>query len=129
MMESLDYPVRAGHKKQYAAFIRTVTSHNADYATRTRQGASVLVNDLKDWLLSHIVIEDAKFAKLCREKNAEALAISKKLIQEKKSSSRKRRYCFTSTPSSKRNAPPKWWELFWLRFRYCKGRFWTNTVM
>jgi hemerythrin len=67
-MESLDYPVRAGHKKQHAAFIRTVTSHDADYATRTRQGASVLVNDLKEWLLSHIVIEDAKFAKLCREK-------------------------------------------------------------
>ncbi len=84
MMDALDYPVRAGHKNQHGLFIRTVTSHDADYATRTRQGASVLVNDLKEWLLSHIVIEDAKFAKLCREKNAEALAISKKLIQEKK---------------------------------------------
>lgn len=84
MMDALDYPARAGHKNQHTVFVRTVTSHDADYATRTRQGASVLVNDLKDWLLSHIVIEDAKFAKLCREKNAEALAISKKLIQEKK---------------------------------------------
>jgi hemerythrin-like metal-binding protein len=84
MMDALDYPVRAGHKNQHAVFVRTVTSHDADYATRTRQGASVLVHDLKEWLLSHIVIEDAKFARLCREKNAEALAISKHLIQEKK---------------------------------------------
>lgn len=84
MMEALDYPARAGHKNMHVVFTRTVAAHNADYALRTRQGASVLVNDLKEWLLTHIVIEDAKFARLCREKNAEALAISKKLIQEKK---------------------------------------------
>ena len=42
------------------------------------------MRDLKDWLLSHILIEDAKFAKLCREKNAEALQVSKQLIAEKK---------------------------------------------
>lgn len=84
MMNALGYPQASSHKKLHDLFVRTVAGHNADYATRTRQGAAIMVHDLKDWLLSHIVIEDAKFAKLCREKNAEAIAISKRLIAEKK---------------------------------------------
>lgn len=84
MMDALGYPASVGHKKLHEVFTRTITSHDAEYATRTRQGASVLVHDLKDWLLTHIVIEDAKFAKLCRDKNEEAMKISKQLIAEKK---------------------------------------------
>jgi hemerythrin-like metal-binding protein len=89
MMDSLDFQFRQGHKGQHAVFIKTVTEHDAQYATRTRQGASILVQDLKEWLLSHIVIEDAKFAKLCRDKREEAAAVSKKLIQDKKVQFRK----------------------------------------
>ncbi|MFO1524975.1 MAG: hemerythrin family protein [Turneriella sp.] len=89
MMDALEYPVREGHKKQHTTFVATVNSHDAEYATRTRHGASVLVHDLKEWLLSHIVIEDAKFAKLCREKQAQAMQVSKQLIQEKKVQFRK----------------------------------------
>lgn len=89
MMDALEYNARTGHKNQHAVFVKTVTSHDAEYATRTRHGASVLVHDLKEWLLSHIVIEDAKFAKLCRDKHAEAVKISKQLIQEKKVQFRK----------------------------------------
>ncbi len=83
MMEKLGYEVRAAHKKQHAAFVKTVEEHNTDYIAGTRSAATLLVRDLKDWLLSHILIEDAKFAKLCREKNAEALQVSKQLIAEK----------------------------------------------
>lgn len=84
MMDALGYQAAAGHKKLHEIFTRTITSHDAEYATRTRHGAAVLVHDLKDWLLTHIVIEDAKFAKLCRERNADAIRISKQLIAEKK---------------------------------------------
>jgi hemerythrin-like metal-binding protein len=83
MMEKLGYDLRVAHKKQHAAFVKTIESHNADYIAGTRSAATLLVRDLKDWLLSHILIEDAKFAKLCREKNAEALQVSKQLITEK----------------------------------------------
>ncbi|MFO1471583.1 MAG: hemerythrin family protein [Turneriella sp.] len=89
MMDALDYPVREGHKRQHSTFVSTVTSHDAEYATRTRHGASVLVHDLKEWLLSHIVIEDAKFARLCRDKHDLAVKVSKQLIQEKKVQFRK----------------------------------------
>lgn len=84
MMDALNYPQATGHKKLHELFARTVSSHDAEYATRTRQGAAIMVHDLKDWLLSHIVIEDAKFAKLCRERNADAIAVSKKMIAQKK---------------------------------------------
>ena len=96
MMDALEYGARTGHKSQHAVFVKTVTSHDSEYATRTRHGASVLVHDLKEWLLSHIVIEDAKFAKLCRDRQADAVKISKQLIQEKRFNSVKRRFCFTS---------------------------------
>lgn len=89
MMDALEYNARTGHKNQHAVFVKTVTSHDAEYATRTRHGASVLVHDLKEWLLSHIVIEDAKFAKLCRDKQAEAVMVSKQLIHDKKVQFRK----------------------------------------
>ncbi len=89
MMDALGYPAAAGHKKLHELFNRTISAHDAEYATRTRQGASVLVHDLKDWLLTHIVIEDAKFAKLCREKHTEAIAVSKHMIGEKKAQFRK----------------------------------------
>lgn len=84
MMNALAYEQAGSHKKLHELFARTVAGHDAEYATRTRQAAAIMVHDLKDWLLSHIVIEDAKFAKICREKNAEAMAISKQLISEKK---------------------------------------------
>jgi len=84
MMDQLGHEIRAAHKKQHAAFIKTIEEHNTDYIAGTRSAATLLVRDLKDWLLSHIVIEDAKFAKLCREKNAEALSVSKQLISDKK---------------------------------------------
>lgn len=84
MMDSLGFETRAGHKKQHAAFVKTIEEHNTDYGAGTRSAATLLVKDLKEWLLSHILIEDAKFAKLCREKNADALQISKQLITEKK---------------------------------------------
>ncbi|MBN8219484.1 MAG: hemerythrin family protein [Spirochaetes bacterium] len=89
MMDALGYPAAQGHKKLHEVFTRTVTSHDAEYATRTRHGAAVLVHDLKDWLLTHIVIEDAKFAKLCREKSAEAMKVSKQIIAEKKAKFKK----------------------------------------
>lgn len=84
MMESLGYDMRVAHKKQHSAFVKTIEDHNTDYKAGTRSAATLLVRDLKDWLLSHILIEDAKFAKLCREKNTEALQLSKQLINGKK---------------------------------------------
>ena len=84
MMETLGFETRLAHKKQHAAFVKTITEHDTDYIAGTRSAATLLVKDLKEWLLSHILIEDAKFAKICREKNAEALHVSKQLIAEKK---------------------------------------------
>lgn len=84
MMEALGYQGSAGHKKLHELFARTISEHDASYATRTRQGAAVLVHDLKDWLLTHIVLEDSRFARLCREKHEQAIQVSKRLIAEKK---------------------------------------------
>ncbi|MCX7632913.1 MAG: bacteriohemerythrin [Turneriella sp.] len=89
IMDAIGYPARTEHKNMHAVFVRTITSHGPEYITRTRQGASVLVNDLREWLLSHIVIEDSKLAKFCREKSRDVVELTKKMIQEKKVSFRK----------------------------------------
>lgn len=89
MMDALGYPAAQGHKKLHEIFTRTVASHDAEYATRTRHGAAIMVHDLKDWLLTHIVIEDAKFARLCREKSADAMKVSKQIIADKKAQFKK----------------------------------------
>lgn len=60
IMQKFGFPGIQGHMKQHDAFREFVARRAQQYRQGDTQAAIKLVQDLRDWLLSHIAIEDHK---------------------------------------------------------------------
>lgn len=60
IMEKFKFPGLPGHLKQHQAFREFVARRAQEFRQGDVQAAMKLVNDLREWLLSHIAIEDHK---------------------------------------------------------------------
>lgn len=58
IMERFSYKHTQGHVKQHRAFIEMVQKRHSEGAQGDPKAAAHLVEDLKEWLVSHIAIED-----------------------------------------------------------------------
>ena len=64
-------------------FKRTVSKLKFDYDSGNHHSMSNLVTVMRQWLITHIVIEDAKFARFCQQDAQKSLEASRLLIREK----------------------------------------------
>ncbi|MFO1471791.1 MAG: bacteriohemerythrin [Turneriella sp.] len=83
LMATLGYAEEKGHHKLHEDFKRTVAKLKLEYDGGNHHSLSSLVTLLRQWLLTHIVIEDAKFARFCESDPQKSLNASRLLIREK----------------------------------------------
>lgn len=83
LMVALGYAEEKGHHKLHEDFKRTVTKLKLEYDGGNHHSLSSLVTLLRQWLLTHIVIEDAKFARFCESDPQKSLNASRMLIRDK----------------------------------------------
>ena len=89
LMEKLNYPYLLGHKQKHAALVYSVLERKAEIEAGNERAANLLAIDLKEWLFSHIALEDKKFSQTIKEKRKEGIQLTKMLIEEKEVKIRK----------------------------------------
>lgn len=82
LMEKLAYQEEKNHHKLHEDFKRTVAKLKLEYDGGNHHSLSSLVTLLRQWLLTHIVIEDKKFAHFCEIDPQKSLNASRVLIHE-----------------------------------------------
>ncbi len=83
LMAKLGYADEKGHHRLHDDFRRTVQKLKQDYDAGNHHSLSSLVTLLRQWLLTHIVIEDSKFARACAHDPQTTINASRVLIREK----------------------------------------------
>ncbi|MFZ5628016.1 MAG: bacteriohemerythrin [Spirochaetota bacterium] len=83
LMAKLGYPEEKNHHRLHDDFRRTVQKLKQDYDAGNHHSLSSLVTLLRQWLLTHIVIEDSKFARACAADPQNTINASRLLIREK----------------------------------------------
>jgi len=83
LMEKLGFKEEKNHRKLHEDFKRTVTKLKVEYDGGNHHSLSSLVTLLRQWLLTHIVIEDKKFAHFCEAEPQKSLNASRVLIRDK----------------------------------------------
>jgi len=83
LMAKINYADEKNHHRLHDDFRRTVQKLKQDYDAGNHHSLSSLVTLLRQWLLSHIVIEDSKFARVCAEDTQATVNLSRMLIREK----------------------------------------------
>jgi hemerythrin len=63
MLENVKYPQLAEHKKQHEVFIQRVLDDVKSYQEGKKLVPNSFVRFLRDWILSHIAMEDTKYAR------------------------------------------------------------------
>ena len=58
IMERVNYPDIAAHKKEHGNFIREVLKSVDDFSSETAYNPLTFVKYLKDWVLTHIAVSD-----------------------------------------------------------------------
>lgn len=82
LMEGLGYAESKNHRKLHDNFKGNITRLKAEYDLGNHHSLSSLVTVLRQWLLTHIVIEDNKFARFCEINPTRSLNASRILIKE-----------------------------------------------
>lgn len=90
LMKKLNYPDLDMHIAKHRDFVNAVMSKKGEFEAGNHREASNMVRTLKDWLYTHIAIEDKKFAALCRQHHQTASLWSKQLIQSGKADLKKK---------------------------------------
>ncbi|MDR2247138.1 MAG: bacteriohemerythrin [Treponema sp.] len=62
MLESIHYPDLAQHKKEHESFVKRVLEDVRKFQTGKKFIPNEFVRYLKDWVLTHIAIEDKKYS-------------------------------------------------------------------
>lgn len=83
LMEKVGYATFRSHRKLHDDFRRTVYKLKDEYYSGNHHALSGLVSLLRQWLLTHIVIEDSKFARFCSGEIEKTVVASRQLIREK----------------------------------------------
>jgi hemerythrin-like metal-binding protein len=83
IMEKFNYPGLANHVKQHNSFIDFIQLRNKQNKEGNKLAAHNLVVDLKEWLLSHIAVEDKQITSTLKEKHEEMLIYSRELMDDK----------------------------------------------
>lgn len=89
LMEKLNYQHLLGHKYKHAGLVYSVLERKAEIEAGNDRAANILAIDLKEWLFSHIALEDKKFSQTIKEHRNEGIRLSKMLIEEKQVKIRK----------------------------------------
>ncbi|GHU08917.1 hemerythrin [Spirochaetia bacterium] len=74
LLENARYPDLEGHKKLHAAFVKQILDDVINFETGKKFVPNTFVRFLKDWILSHIAVEDKKYAEyiFSRKKQGES---------------------------------------------------------
>jgi len=83
LMAKLQFPDFAQHHKIHVEFRRSVHKMHEDYLSGNHHALSGLVTMLRQWLVTHIVIEDTKIARFAMNNKIDALTASRVLIRDK----------------------------------------------
>jgi hemerythrin len=62
ILKNINYPEFAGHKKRHEDFVRQVLGEVKNFEEGKKFVPNVFVRFLKDWILTHIAMEDKKYA-------------------------------------------------------------------
>jgi hemerythrin len=63
MMENIHYPQFAAHKREHEAFVQRLLDDVKNYQEGQKFAPNNFVRFLRDWILSHIAVEDTKYAR------------------------------------------------------------------
>lgn len=84
LMNHYQYPGLQGHLGQHKYFINFITRRNQENKSGDPMAASNLVADLREWLLSHIALEDKKIHGFLKDRMGEVVVLTKQLINQEK---------------------------------------------
>ncbi len=81
IMQKFQYSGFPGHLKQHQTFVEIIQQRNKENKQGDIKAAANLVTDLKDWLLSHIAIEDRQMATVLRECIPDIIILTRELLK------------------------------------------------
>lgn len=84
LMQQLGYTEEVPHHSLHEDFKKTVFKLKFDYDAGNHHSLSNLITIMRQWLITHIVIEDAKFARYCHQDAQKSLDASRLLIRDRK---------------------------------------------
>ncbi|MCE9597869.1 MAG: hemerythrin family protein [Spirochaetia bacterium] len=90
IMKKFGYKYLTGHIKQHQSFIEMVNNRKGEGSGDDPRAASHLVEDLKEWLVSHIGIEDRNIYVALKDNLTEVQAFVRDLINEGRLTVRKK---------------------------------------
>ncbi|MDR0598889.1 MAG: bacteriohemerythrin [Treponema sp.] len=67
MLENIKYPGLAEHKKQHESFVKKLLDDVKGYEEGWKFAPNSFVRFLRDWILSHIAMEDTKYARYIQD--------------------------------------------------------------
>jgi len=74
IMEKINYPDTANHKKEHTDFVKKVMESQKDLEEGKKGVAIKFVQFLRDWILSHIAVCDKKFGDYLNKQGVKNLA-------------------------------------------------------
>lgn len=80
LMDLIGYDDKERHKRMHHYFESFVQKRQKEFAEGQQRSAITIVNDLKEWLTSHIALEDRELTAFYKAHKEEALAFSKERI-------------------------------------------------
>jgi hemerythrin len=67
MLENVQYPGIAAHKKEHESFVIKILADARDFEEGKKFVPNIFVRYLRDWILAHIAVEDKKYAEYIME--------------------------------------------------------------
>jgi hemerythrin len=74
ILEAINYPKLEAHKKQHEVFIKKVLESSHSFNTVSTNVAYEFARFLRDWILSHIMVDDKEYAIFISKKKRNGLS-------------------------------------------------------